>query len=270
MEQQTEGIEFEILVVDSGSTDNTLKIAKSHNCRIIRIKKNEFTFGRSLNIGCANARGKYLVFISGHCIPHDQSWLKNLVEPLQSGNVVYTYGRQVGGKGSKFSERQHFKKFYPEISKIPQEGFFVNNANASIVRSCWLKYKFNEELTGLEDMFLAKQLVESELGVGYVADAAVYHFHDENWTQIKKRYEREALALQQIMPEVHITLWDFCRYYISTVYFDLKDSFKLDEFYYNISEIVMFRLMQFWGSYRGNHLSRKLSKKHKEQYYYPK
>jgi hypothetical protein len=35
-------------------------------------------------------------------------------------------------------------------------------------------------------------------------------------------------------------------------------------------EIVMFRLMQFWGSYRGNHEHRRLSRVMKEKYFYPK
>ena len=50
-EQVCEDFTFEIVLVDSGSTDRTLKIAESHDARIIHIKKSEFTFGRSLNLG---------------------------------------------------------------------------------------------------------------------------------------------------------------------------------------------------------------------------
>ena len=35
-------------------------------------------------------------------------------------------------------------------------------------------------------------------------------------------------------------------------------------------EIFMYRLMQFWGAYRGNHMHRRLSRARKEQYFYPK
>jgi rhamnosyltransferase len=61
--------EIETVIIDSGSTDNTLKIAESYGCRITHIKKEDFTFGKSLNDGCDFANGDYLVFVSGHCIP---------------------------------------------------------------------------------------------------------------------------------------------------------------------------------------------------------
>ena len=54
----------EIVLVDSGSTDQTLEIARQHNCRILNIKREEFSFGRSLNIGCSAAKGFFLVFVS--------------------------------------------------------------------------------------------------------------------------------------------------------------------------------------------------------------
>jgi glycosyltransferase involved in cell wall biosynthesis len=50
--------EFETVIVDSGSTDNTLDIAKKFGCRISHIPKTEFTFGRSLNVGCEKARDR--------------------------------------------------------------------------------------------------------------------------------------------------------------------------------------------------------------------
>ena len=267
--QQTEGLEREVLVVDSGSTDRTQEIAQSHACRIIHIDKSEFSFGRSLNIGCAAAQGDYLVFISGHCVPYDRWWLQQLVAPLHDG-VAYVYGRQLGGNGSKFSECQLFRKYFSESSKIPQEGFFCNNANAALARPAWGKYKFDEELTGLEDMALAKRLIEDGARLGYVADAAVYHYHEEGWEQIRRRYEREAIALQGIMPEVHVTVLDFYRYFLSAVLLDSVAVLQEGKFWKRFPEIVMFRLMQFWGSYRGNHEHRKLSRERKEQYFYPK
>lgn len=50
--QVTEGLPHEVVIVDSGSTDGTLEIAESHGCVIRHISREEFSFGRSLNIGC--------------------------------------------------------------------------------------------------------------------------------------------------------------------------------------------------------------------------
>ena len=68
---------------------------------------------------------------------------------------------------------------------MPQNDFFCNNANAALTRDAWELFKFDEELTGLEDMHLAKQLREKGLEIGYVSSAPVYHIHDETWLQTK-------------------------------------------------------------------------------------
>lgn len=204
-QQKCQGFEVETVVIDSGSTDNTLDIARSHGVRVTTIKKEEFSFGRSLNLGCKYANGEILVFISGHCVPVNANWFQNLCRPLLDGLVSYTYGCQIGDDESNFSERRIFAKYFPDRSAIPQEGFFCNNANSALLRSAWEKFPFDEELTGLEDMELAKRLVAQGMRVGYVADAVVFHHHNESWPQIRRRFEREALALRSIMPEVHRT-----------------------------------------------------------------
>jgi hypothetical protein len=238
--------------------------------KIVRIPKSAFSFGRSLNLGCTSARGDVLVFVSGHCIPTDTQWLENLITPIEQNRATYCYGRQVGRACSRFSERQLFKKYFPPTSRIPQEGFFCNNANAALCRQAWQQYLFDEDLTGLEDMELAKRLVDDGAAIAYTADAAVYHLHDENWHKVRLRYEREAIALQVIMPQVHVSFIDFLRYFLSAVALDLGAALDERCLARKAGEIFMFRLMQYWGTYRGNHEHRKLSRHVKEIYFYPR
>jgi len=267
--QVSNPVSFEVVLVDSGSTDRTLEIAKKHNCRITHINKSEFTFGRSLNIGCDFANGDILVFISGHCIPTNEAWLSSLVKPIVESKAVYSYGRQIGNGSTKFSEHQVFQKYYPEASLVPQEGFFCNNANAALLKSEWKSTPFCEELTGLEDMHMAKTLVDQGKKIAYVADAPVFHIHDETWKQVKLRYEREAIALQRIMPEVHVSFKDFLHYYFTAVFNDFLEAKKQGVLLKNLKDIVLFRLMQFWGSYKGNQRHRELSAQAKFKYFYP-
>jgi len=262
--------DIEVILVDSGSTDQTLKIAKKFSCHITYIKKEEFTFGRSLNIGCESANGEILVFISGHCIPTNNNWIKHLIKPLIGSQIAYSYGKQIGRDTTKFSEKQVFKKFYPTYSKIPQTGYFCNNANAALLKSSWMEKPFDETLTGLEDMFLAKRLVEDGKQIAYVAEAVVYHIHDETWSQVKVRYEREAIALQNIMPHLHFTLIDFFYFSITSIFLDSVVAIKEKKFFFTAGEIIMFRIMQYWGTYKGNHKNRQLSLKMKQEYFYSK
>ena len=267
--QHSDVFTFETVIVDSGSTDNTLAIAADYGARITHIKQEDFSFGRSLNVGCGFAQGEILVFVSGHCIPANENWLDELCMPIYNGVVQYTYGRQLGRDTTKFSERQVFDKYFPAYSMIPQEGFFCNNANAALLKQSWRKVSFDEELTGLEDMFLARGLVETGELVGYVAEAPVYHIHDETWPQVKRRYEREAIALQKITPEIHMTFGDFVRCSLSSVFSDLGVAIKERVFCQEIKSILSFRLLQYWGGYKGNHIHRKLSLEAKRRYFYP-
>jgi glycosyltransferase involved in cell wall biosynthesis len=269
--QSLSNVDVEVVLVDSGSTDSTLDIAKSFGCRITHIKKEDFTFGRSLNVGCEFSLGDYLIFISGHCIPVTNDWLENLIQPLRDGVADYSYGRQVARDTTKFSENELFNKFYPEYSKQPQEGYFCNNANAAVTRRAWSYFKFNEELTGLEDMYLARRIVEESKGfVAYKADAPVFHIHDESWRQVRIRYEREAYALQKIMPSMHFNLADLFRFYFAGVFQDMASAIDKKRLFQEIGSILLFRLMQYWGTYKGNHQHRKASQEMKFRYFYPK
>ena len=115
--------DIEVVIVDSGSTDDTINIAETHNARITTINKKDFTFGRSLNIGCEFSKGEYLIFISGHCVPTNADWLKNLVQPLIDRECDYTYGRQIGRDTTKYIEHQVFSKYFPLKSSIPNKYF---------------------------------------------------------------------------------------------------------------------------------------------------
>ncbi len=268
--QQADGYDVEIVLVDSGSTDRTLEIAEAHGCRVVHIKKADFTFGRSLNYGCEAATGDYLIFISAHCIPAHEQWLANLVTPLAEGAADYVYGRQIGHEVTRFSEHQIFAQYFPEHDRLPQDDFFINNANAAIRKDLWAKHQFDEAVTGLEDMVLGKAVMKDGGRIGYVADAPVYHIHEESFSQTRRRYYREALTLREIMPEVHFQFSDFVRYFSAGVFHDFAEALSARRFWSAAPEIVMFRLMQYWGAYRGHNEHRVLSRAQKESYYYPR
>ncbi|WP_151447314.1 glycosyltransferase [Lacisediminimonas profundi] len=267
--QQVNGFTVETVVIDSGSTDGTLEIAKQYGCTITHITRDQFSFGRSLNWGCEAAQGDILVLISGHCVPTDSQWLQTLCEPIAQEKVHYTYGRQIGGTHTRFSENRIFAKYFPDQTSLPQEGFFCNNANSALARSAWAQHKFDEEVTGLEDMELAQRLHRTGARIGYVAEACVFHYHAESWPHVRRRFEREALALQKIMPQVHVTLFDTVRYIFTSIWRDWGNARRQGRWREKAWEIVLYRYNQYLGSYRGNHQHRKLSHAEKDKYFYP-
>ena len=267
--QKTDQLRIETIIVDSGSSDRTLEIARQYKCHVEHIEKNNFSFGRSLNQGCRSATGEILVFISGHCVPYDENWIRALARPIQDGLAEYTYGRQIGGPRSFFSECRIFEKYYPPESMIPQENFFCNNANSAILREAWERLYFDEELTGLEDLELAQRLMKSQGRVAYCADSVVIHHHSETWPKVRRRFEREAIAMQKIMPQLQVGLLDTLRYILISCVTDVWALTRDGLSFSKIKSILLYRWNQYIGTWLGNHKHRQLSRKEKEKYFYP-
>jgi len=258
-------VEFEIIIVDSGSTDDTIEIAKKHKCKIVNINKEEFTFGYSLNRGIQNASGEFCAFISGHCIPKDINWLYELIKPFNNEKVWISYGKQIGIEITKVSEHMIFNKWFPDESVEIQKHPFNNNANAAIRKFVWDYYKYDETITGLEDLVLAEKILETGRFLSYNANAVVYHIHDETYKQIKRRYEREAITYKTLYPHEKFNLSDFIKLSTLNIYNDIKNNKKTLK---NIISIIRFRISQFWGTYKG-YKEAKHGQELRQRFYYP-
>ena len=262
---------LEVIVVDSGSTDGTIEIVKGYPVKLVHIKPKEFSFGRSLNTGIKASQGSILVFVSAHCYPDNKKWLINLVTPFDGDRMVgLVYGKQRGDWRTKFSENQIFLKLFPDESNSNQFHPFCNNANCAIRRSLWEETPYDEDLTGLEDLDWAKKIVQMGYHLSYRADAEIIHVHEENWSKVFRRYEREAIALKRIFPEMRFTFFDFLKLFFINALIDyargLGGGIRLKD----IGWIFVFRLMQFWGTYRGTNYGSGVTDRLRRQFYYPK
>jgi len=86
VERQNYRGDMDVVVVDSGSTDGTLEIARAHNCRIFCIKPEDFSWGYALNLGAEKSTGDFIAYLSGHCVPVMSSgwkicWLRLRTHP---------------------------------------------------------------------------------------------------------------------------------------------------------------------------------------------
>ena len=259
----------EIILVDSGSTDRTRDIARQFEVKIINIRKEEFSFGRALNIGCAAASGDILVFVSAHVYPVHRTWLERLVAPFEDERVVLSYGRQRGNHLTKFSEAQIFEKWFPPQSVCPQKTYFCNNANCAVRREAWERRPYDEMLSGLEDIAWAKAAQEEGGWLAYAADAVIVHVHEENWASIRNRYRREAMAMRKIDPSAHFSLIDLLRLTPSNIIADFRAAWRRDVLHREFLDIILFRINQFWGTYQGYRGPEEISAELKKRFYFP-
>ncbi len=262
--------DVEIIVVDSGSVDATVAIASQFPARIISIKPEEFSFGRALNIGCDASTGEIIVFASAHVYPVYCDWLEKLAMYFIDENVALVYGKQRGNDTTRYSEQHVFAKWFPDDAHPNQENPFCNNANAAVRSSLWERYRYNETLTGLEDLDWANRIISSGYRIAYSAEAEVIHVHTETWQSVFNRYRREAIAMKYILPQERFSIWDFARLFFSNVVHDSYHAAHDGVFLKEFKNILMFRMMQFWGTYRGYAQKGPVSSRLKEKFYYPK
>jgi len=263
------GINVEVIVVDSGSTDSTVYIAMRMGAKVIKIEKNNFSFGKALNIGCKNSNGEVLIFASAHVYPVYNNWVSILLNQFKNKDVAIAYGRQIGNEKTHFSEHQIFSKWFPSISDFDQNHPFCNNANCAIRKSVWENQPYDELITGLEDLDWANKIKAKGYKIVYLSDAMIVHIHEESYFKIKNRYEREAIAFKKIYPTAKFNKWNFINLFLSNVVFDLYYAVKKRVIFQQAINITLFRFMQFYGTYIGYNKNGIIDTNLKNKFYYP-
>lgn len=242
----------EIVLVDSGSTDQTVAIAEARGASIVHIPPGDFTFGRALNWGCEVAKGEVLVFVSAHVYALEDSWLSFLIEPFVDTKVGLSYGGQTGDHRSNFAEIQLLKRWFPDDGgTLDQQNPFCNNANCAVRRSLWEDEPYDESLTGLEDMAFARQIRSLGHHIAYVPGAKVAHVHEEAARQTFNRYRREAIAYQNIFGSEQMGLSSATGLAAASITSDVRAAIRARNFA-AIPSAMSFRAAQFAGAWAGH------------------
>jgi rhamnosyltransferase len=262
--------QVEIILVDSGSTDATINIAKKFGVEVISIPPESFSFGYSLNCGITATSNEYVVIASAHVYPLYSDWLDRLLAPFHDPQIALTYGKQRGDENTHFSEHQVFAQWYPEEPVVKQRLPFCNNANAAIRRDLWKIHPYDETLSGLEDIEWANYMIGQGYTIAYVADAEVIHLHNETPRKVYNRYRREAMAFKRTFPEERFGILDFFRLCLTNIASDIWHASQQRKLVHSLRSILWFRTMQFWGTYQGFQHSGPLTSQLRKTFYYPR
>ena len=260
----------QVILVDSGSSDGTVAAAQEFAVEVVHIAPEEFTFGRSLNLGITHAKADLVVMASAHVYPVYPDWLEQLLAPFKDEEVGLSYGKQRGSKNSHFSEQQLFKHWYPEVSSPRQEHPFCNNANAAIRLKLWQEHPYDETLPGLEDLEWGKWVQSNGHEIAYMADAEVIHVHNEDQKGILNRYRREGMAFKKIYPQERFGRADLVRLFYHNALDDFKAAAQQKVLARNLFRILRFRWAQFYGTYSGYRQSGPLTWGLRQAFYYPR
>lgn len=205
---------FEVIIVDSGSIDKTLEIARKYPVNIYEIKPEDFTWGYALNYGFQRAEGQYVICLSAHALPLSNNWLTILISNFNDDNVAAVMSHSLPWPDcNPFDRRGLLKKFNipkQEIAEGPP--FIFGNTSSAIRKSVWEKVHFDESLSYCEDHDWIRKIRKLGYKIIYEPDAKVYHSHNETLKQIYRRYYQFSYASKLLKFENHTLikiLFDF-------------------------------------------------------------
>ncbi len=166
---------IEVVIVDNGSTDQTLKRAQEFPVRIIHI--DDFLPGKAINDGIRVSKGQIVVCLSGHCIPVNSLWLDNLVRDLSDHGVAGVYGRQEPLSYSSDFDKRDLITVFGLDKKVQIKDSFFHNANSAFRREVWERFPFDEQVTNIEDRVWGQHVISAGMKIVYEPEASVYHWH---------------------------------------------------------------------------------------------
>ncbi len=188
---------FEVIAVDSGSTDGTMALLRRFPVRLTRIHSAEFHHARTRNLAATFAAGRFLVFLSQDAIPATDHWLQSLVSNFDDATVGAVYGRQVPKPGSSLERQDALETVYGDKKLIKDPSardgmgyrfYHFSDANAAIRRVVWEANGFPENLKVFEDLGMAKNILDRGWKIIYEPSAPVFHSHTHSTVGLFKRY----------------------------------------------------------------------------------
>jgi len=212
---------YEVLAIDSGSSDNTLEIIhkfkKIHkNIRLVEIPSSEFGHGKTRNYAAQIASGEYVVYITNDAIPSHSRWLYEIIKPFGlNDRIVGVTGKQIprqncppllkyeiqsvfANLGPDFGTTIFYKDDFAKDQGTYDAISFYSDVN-SAARRDYLVGRFQyKDVAYAEDQLLGREIIDAGYYKVYAPRASVIHSNDLKLSEYRSRMFDEALGLRKL------------------------------------------------------------------------
>lgn len=187
---------FEIIAVDSSSTDGTSDLLRGRVDRLLSIPAADFDHGLTRNLGVEQARGELAVLMVQDALPASDLWLAALTAPLAADTTLAgTFARQRPRSDASAITRRYLARWagssdVPRTNAVRSRAEFdaldpmakferciFDNVCSCIRRSVWSRHPFARTPIG-EDIEWARDVLLAGYRIAYVPAAEVIHSHD--------------------------------------------------------------------------------------------
>lgn len=202
--QQTLWDRTELIIVDSGSQDDTVDMARQVGAKVVEILPHEFNHGATRDFGISLARSEYVILMVQDAVPFNSNLLQVLLHSLKEAAVAGVYARQIPQPDADVLTKRNLNGWLTgrtqrEVRFISYEGwyealppmekyFFCNfdNVCSAIKKSVWQQEHFGKVNFG-EDIDWAERVLKRGYQIVYEPQAAVIHSHDRPMSYEYKR-----------------------------------------------------------------------------------
>ena len=188
-----------VLIIDSGSNDQTVSMAVKQGFEVLEINKEDFNHGGTRQKAVSNNQGyDIVIFLTQDAILSTANSLRAIIDAFKDENIAAVCGRQLPRPNAGAIE-SHARLFnYPDNSfvrslkdsqKFGVKTAFLSNSFAAYRISALQEVcGFPDNVIFGEDMYVAAKLLKAGYKLAYEAHAGVYHSHNYSLIQEAKRY----------------------------------------------------------------------------------
>jgi rhamnosyltransferase len=190
---------WELIVIDSGSTDGSIDLIRQAGPRhFIQIKPQEYNPSRVMNRGMELTNSEFGVFLNADAMPQNSNWLGPLVNALQDPQTAAVFSRQIPRPDCRAVYAHDYERCFGSNRESENWNHFFSMVSSGIRKDIWARRGFLEKMQYSEDDEYTRWCRAQGYRITYCPESFVIHSHNYTPEQAYKRSFGEAKALAAV------------------------------------------------------------------------